>query len=825
VAEQTLQSFLIKLKYVVDEGSAKKFHDNIKQGVAGLNTFRLALLAAAVGVEELVRRTTVSFASLDGLAKATNTTADSIERLRAEFVGAHMSAQEADATIQKLAERMRLPMQHEYLATVIKSRFTDVTDFMEKAAQHYADLVKQGGADPATNVQLRTYLNNLENINAGLGEQVRKFEVFHDRRMQFAADEQKVYADMHTTAKEAAERSSEMERVFFRLGKSFEVGFAKLITSPQVSQAIEKIATALSNWLGSEQAQQEFTAFLDRVGDALPLIEKALTHIDFIIKALVVAFAAKTGEDVFGPLIKGALKFGAMLLGIWRLMRGLGAVGAVGEAAGVGAEVAGGVAAGAGAVGAGAVGAGLLGLGAAGWGLWKHFQLHGFGGLDPGAFVAGSQDGEGQTDYGKWASQWHGKLTGGAAGPAGSPSDPAVILKDMRDRFVAWFSGDASYKPQVVIADTMGAGAGGAPAAAPSGGGGGGGGSGGGGGGGGGGHHGGGGGAVPEIPNVGNMTEEERNQLGLIMQYESSGRNVMNEVGVRRRVSPTQARGYTAQGYFQILNSNWARLAPALGIKAPNAMAATLQEQTMVALALLRSRGGLGNWVNYNARLRAAIQRGERARFGVPSTAQPAGAPAGGTAGAVGAIQAVIGDSIGVGLAGPQGFGLPASAVDAIGGTTPKEIFERVSKHLQDFAGKNVAVASGSNAPSQLDYVQKTLAALQGVHAHAVLLGVGQGIKNFQEVNRQLAEIAKSFGDPFTGALAGTGAGAHHRFPAVHPWSYRLTRGQVEQVIQQSKVDIHVHGNDSPSATAKAVQQTQSRVAANHLRNMRTVVA
>jgi hypothetical protein len=121
------------------------------------------------------------------------------------------------------------------------------------------------------------------------------------------------------------------------------------------------------------------------------------------------------------------------------------------------------------------------------------------------------------------------------------------------------------------------------------------------------------------------MTDYECNMLGLIQRYESHGRNTMNYVGTRQGLSPLAARGYTAQGYFQILNSNWRKLAPRLGITAPNAMAGTLEEQTRVALALLRAAGGRPkDWAPFNPALRAAIARGERAPAGRITAKDPA---------------------------------------------------------------------------------------------------------------------------------------------------------------------------------------------------------
>lgn len=126
---------------------------------------------------------------------------------------------------------------------------------------------------------------------------------------------------------------------------------------------------------------------------------------------------------------------------------------------------------------------------------------------------------------------------------------------------------------------------------------------------------GGGAGGATGIPDSVPMSAAERNTLGLIMKYESGGQNVMNHVGRSQGLDPTTAKGYTAQGYFQMLNSNWRRIAPKLGITTPNAMASSLEDQTRVALHLLRN-GGVGNWANYNPKLRVALARGEQASAG-----------------------------------------------------------------------------------------------------------------------------------------------------------------------------------------------------------------
>ncbi|NDB59785.1 hypothetical protein EB001_15255, partial [bacterium] len=114
------------------------------------------------------------------------------------------------------------------------------------------------------------------------------------------------------------------------------------------------------------------------------------------------------------------------------------------------------------------------------------------------------------------------------------------------------------------------------------------------------------------VPNIDNMTPQERNFLGLVLRYESGNRNVPNYINDRT---------HTAQGYYQLTNTNWRNLAPKLGITASSAMEATKEEQTRVALALLR-QSGQGNWTNYNPALRDAVSRGEVSAYDVPTPSE-----------------------------------------------------------------------------------------------------------------------------------------------------------------------------------------------------------
>ena len=119
----------------------------------------------------------------------------------------------------------------------------------------------------------------------------------------------------------------------------------------------------------------------------------------------------------------------------------------------------------------------------------------------------------------------------------------------------------------------------------------------------------------------------------------------------------------------------------------------------------------------------------------------PGAAPAPGASTGFGPIEVAIGDSIAKGI--DDALGLHAGAgtfADAVGGTTPKQIFERLHGHIKDYAGRSISLASGSNPnagydQSQMDAVKKTVKDLHDVGANVVLLGVGAGVKDAAKIN------------------------------------------------------------------------------------------
>ena len=110
------------------------------------------------------------------------------------------------------------------------------------------------------------------------------------------------------------------------------------------------------------------------------------------------------------------------------------------------------------------------------------------------------------------------------------------------------------------------------------------------------------------------------------------------------------------------------------------------------------------------------------------------------------ARELAIGDSLAVGLqdkCGLAGNGQigrrPAGVLQAIETLPPSQL-----------AGATVILSSGaSNDPGHADLALLQIAKLKRAGAHVVLLGVGDGVRNYPAVNRQLARIASITGIPF----------------------------------------------------------------------------
>jgi|SRR5579862_4598424 len=114
--------------------------------------------------------------------------------------------------------------------------------------------------------------------------------------------------------------------------------------------------------------------------------------------------------------------------------------------------------------------------------------------------------------------------------------------------------------------------------------------------------------------------------------------------------------------------------------------------------------------------------------------------------GPVAGRELAIGDSLAVGL---QGFCKLAG--NGRIGRSPAAVLQVIEQLPPgQLAGATVILSSGaSNDPLHADLALLQVVSLKRAGANVVLLGVGDGVKNYDAVNRQLIRIAAATGIPF----------------------------------------------------------------------------
>lgn len=857
MADSVLQSFLVKLKYQVDEPSQKNFQTSIKAGIEGLTAFRIAAVAAMVGAEEMIRRTTASFSSLGYLATSAGVSAREIERLRGEFVGAGMDAARVSSALTSLSETFRQPGMHQFAAQIV-GPFKDSADFIEKAAAKYAEALKLSGGNESTGaaLQLRTQLQAIDGLDF---DAVRNMAMNLDRARQNAAAMDQIYdqlgKNLGITAKQMTQRSQDMESMFWRLGETFRISFAAVITNPDITAAIEKIATGIQQWMISDSTQTALKQFLDAIGAFLSKKE----NIDEVAGAFKSVGDAILGSvNAITTLIKWVNDLNEALKPVSDTLNWLSGSGdKASQERGHKAAASLGISPDALTAGGGG-NAGVAG-----------FQHGGIvSALHEGEMVLPAPISEGLQNFFMGGA--------GAAGSMGASSARLLLL------FQGWFSGDTSFRPVVELGDETldiltgkvtggaapGGGAGGAGAAggfgggaaAPGGG-----------GGAGGGIMGGaGGGAAVPAATKGSFRQ-------IAMDYFSS-----------RGWSKEQAAGLVAnletESHGNIGAKGDSGAAFGIGQWHPDRQAAFRQVFGKdIHQSTLQEQLAFVDWEmnNTEARAGAALKRA--------TTAQGAGAAVSryyerprDVAGNM-ASRGQLASSI---LAGYQPGQAPATTTTTGGGPQVEaglvdtalkmegmhETRDRASimKFMQaggvsldpsraawcaafvnanlqlhgirgsgsqvatSFANWGQGVSPGAAAAGDvIVQMRHHLAGQTGGHVGLAtgLTKMVQGHEMLQMIAGNTSnEVKKMWVDAQDDIRVRRAAGMDAATMQAHlvggggtPGSHLVAGGGAS--LHRQEVTINVHGNDNPSATAKAVQVTQSRVTANHLRNMRSPVA
>jgi len=512
VADTVLQSFVIKLKYEFDEAAAKKFRDSISNSVGQLNAFRLAVIGAITGVEELVRRTTTGFGQLSYAAKSANVSAEAMEKLRASLVGAGRSADEAAPLLNNLYAQLRDPVQRAQLEGWVQhtGHFANGVDVIAAAVKEYGEVVKAYGGDEVA-AGISGQMQMLKMAFGGNLEAIRALWKFQAEAKETAdASEtmwKRIAAGGGPSVQKIYDDSAKMERTFWTLGNTMRgvfaeflftpdkqtgktvvdaindvaVAFSKWLIDPETQKAVREIAASIANFFNDPNARKDFAEDMKAIGRAVIDIAHAIDEV------------WKFFKNTFGPEL-GTV----MLVGIFAFRRAIvtiiGALGkqlvglmfgplrAAAPAAGaaVGAGVRQGVQQGAGGGRPGGVGnrpslwsmaGGPIGMIMAMWeaGVGREgYQIERtdtpenqmWGGLGP--YLWKKWMGTGHAAGGIVPSALHAgemvlpsSISAGLMGFfSGGGGSFVETSRRLLQSFLGWFAGDTSYKPQVDLSDT-----------------------------------------------------------------------------------------------------------------------------------------------------------------------------------------------------------------------------------------------------------------------------------------------------------------------------------------------------------------------------------
>jgi len=654
MADTVIESFLVRLGFQINQGQAKAMGDALSGTIGGIKTLHAAVVGAAVAVVKFVHDSTRELNALTYAAQMAGTSAKSLREFANVMETVGGNTQEAyQAAIQFNQELLRSPWIKGTAETLAGGPFKDAPELFEKLAGQLHTLETQFGKG---NYQVTQFLQNVEEQLHIPGKLIQQIANNWEEHAKSIAHNARLTGVLGDNLKRAGEQALATTNALTRFGQTISSYFQIIsqFVIQDLADAFEFLddllldaTPTLKRWMDwLQKTHDEYKeGFKNWVQDLKRIYREGGWEAVGAEVGRVILEALEIGpteedikkwiDEVAIPFIHiGEVAAENFINGLedkllesapdWlrKLIRGTEAT--LNTAAGIPLSP--------------AQQEPTFVPGSPSYQApqtspersWLWDQIKGAFGFQKGGIVNAN------LHHGEMVLPQH--ISSGIQGFFGGGGASSLdVFQELKDGFDQWWNGDTSFRPMVDFVPDVyahleemlrdlgmsapGGGGGGDGAGGP-------------GGGAGGGAAGEGGGQA--VPNIEGMTAQERNMLGLIMKYESSGRNIMNSVGQRMGLDPNTAKGYTAQGYFQILNSNWRQIAPQLGIAATNAMSASLEEQTKVALALLR-RGGGRDWLNYNAKLRAAVAAGEQIGEGggVPmvSGGGPGGNMAGGAAG------------------------------------------------------------------------------------------------------------------------------------------------------------------------------------------------
>jgi hypothetical protein len=877
MADTVLQSFVVKLRYDMDEATHKKFREGISGGIAQLNSFRLAVLGAVVGVEELVRRTTSGFASLSYSARSANVSAQQMEEFRAALAGAGHAAEQAGPVLNDLFSRLRDPEGRAKIKAFVTDgkEVTSGFEVMMDAAAKYKKALVESNYNEQSQHMTETVLKLRDAIgqaNLDIARDMVKNEKQVKESVEFTDKLYKEIADKaHVRIEDVYKNSQDIEHHFWELGQTFRAVFGEFLGSEPVAKAIKLIADNIKEIFLSDETQKTIGRLLHDFGEWLKNPDAAKQIADGI-KEIGSAFVA------FGNAIATVIEH-LKWMEEHKKTTGtvLGAVAgfAVAGPAGILPGAAAGFAAGA---YAGADPAGEYNK------QQKEYEEGKKAGSDtrtPEEFQKDFEVQQGLRNYQHGgivnANLHHGEMVlptnismGLQSLFAGGAGSFVETLRRMLQSFLSWFSGDTSYRPQVELGnDTLD--------------------------------------EMGKITETGGKSRSQRPDTGAGGAGGAGGRGGGGEGGVGggsighytgqkgERAEEWRRSGRDPKEVAQFIREEAARqgIDPMIALKVArseglgNPVATVPSEQSYSAFQLNMARGAVGDQMlrqtgidpskpeNEKAAIAFALRwvrlhgwgawsgaRGQHiygqagvlgggyqpdyksfatgAIGGKPPTAVAGGSPmekgaaaaAAAGAAAQNTISAMFGDSIALGTAkalGVEGIGQ--------GGQTPETIYNMTRGRFKEFANKTVGLAFGSNQKTggggvlnerQIGYMGKMIEELQAAHANVILEGVGYGAP--RGVQEQLHQLAQKYHLPLTGLLPHSEARGG-KGPAVHPYHFPDYRnfdyGDAAKELDKAAKSIKLGADKQAAAAASAekaakqpprvVQNVHNHVYASHV--------
>lgn len=236
-----LHEFLVKLGFVTDAASAKRFDDTIKSGVSQVKDFKLALVGMAIGVEEAIRRTLRSFDQLYFTSKLTGVPAKMLADLTYGLKGIGV---DANRVVSGIAQALREPATKGIIEAMV-GHVDNAGDAFLKLAHQYAQAIKQaGGENSNAALALKYTLSQIPGVNF---DDIRAAALNEEILIKGMETRARVAKRFHLDDQKAAEQAQQAQAAWNEFNLIISTGIGKLIADN--FGRIQKLFDGISAWM------------------------------------------------------------------------------------------------------------------------------------------------------------------------------------------------------------------------------------------------------------------------------------------------------------------------------------------------------------------------------------------------------------------------------------------------------------------------------------------------------------------------------------------------------------------------------------------------